>query len=123
MFQLNKKTILMIFISCLITVIALSYYLISTKSTPEIDNTKKWYLHGLVYNDVFNQFQEELLPYNIKLVSSGCIIGGEEYQRDIRNNQQIYDSAPSELKLLLGNPKSRIWVEIKVVGSADPTST
>ena len=108
MLQLNKKTIRLIFISCLITVIALSYFIISPKSTAEIDNTKKWYLHGLVYNDAFNQFQQQLLPYDIKLVSSGCIIGGDEYQRDIRNNQQIYDSAPSELKLLLGNPKSRI---------------
>jgi hypothetical protein len=37
----------------------------------------------------------------------GCIVGGAEYEKDIQNNQRVYEAASEDLKRLLGKPRSR----------------
>lgn len=108
MLKLYKPSVRLLFLVLLLAAICFSYFQTSANNTAESATTKKWYVHGLIYQNAFDRFQQELLPYDIQLVSKGCIIGGDEYQKDIRNNQQIYESSPDGLKLLLGEPKSRV---------------
>lgn len=90
------------------TVSALSYYAISSKTIAEDQASLRWYLHGLIYQDVFDNFQKGLVPYKIKVISQGCIVDDDAYKKDIRHNQQVYEAASPELKQLLGEPRSRI---------------
>ena len=96
------------FVVPVITAIALSYYVISSKIIAEDEATPRWYLHGLVYTKNFDELQEKVAPYKIKIVSRGCIVDDDVYTKDIRHNQQMYESASPELKQLLGEPRPRI---------------
>jgi hypothetical protein len=67
----------------------------------------RWYVYGLILHGDFDNFQKQLAPYNIKVMSRGCIVGGEKYEKDIENNQRVYEAASEDLKRLLGKPRSR----------------
>lgn len=96
------------FVVPVIAAIALGYYVISTTIMAEDDATPRWYLHGLVYTKNLDELQEKLAPYKIKIISRGCIVDDYVYTKDMRHNQQVYESASPELKQLLGEPRSRI---------------
>jgi hypothetical protein len=96
------------FVVPVIAAIALSYYVISLKIIAEDEETPRWYLHGLVYIKNLDELQEKLAPYKIKIISRSCIVDDDVYRKDIRHNQQMYESASPELKQLLGEPRPRI---------------
>ena len=107
--RMNFKSIKRIFfVVPVIAAIALSYYVISLKIIAEDEATPKWYLHGLVYIKNLDELQEKLAPYKIKIISRSCIVDDDVYRKDIRSNQQLYESASPELKQLLGEPRPRI---------------
>ena len=106
---MNFKSIKrVLFVVPVIAAIALGYYVISTTIMAEDDATPRWYLHGLVYTKNLDELQEKLAPYKIKIISRGCIVDDYVYTKDMRHNQQVYESASPELKQLLGEPRSRI---------------
>lgn len=106
-FKSFKRIFLLVPACAVVAVIALSYYVASPKIIADDDNTPKWYLHGLVYTKNYDALQKELEPYKIKIISRGCIIDDDEYKKDMQHNQQVYESALPELKLLLGEPRPR----------------
>ena len=106
---MNFKSIKRVFfVVPVIAAIALSYYVISLKIIAEDEATPRWYLHGLVYIKNLDELQEKLAPYKIKIISRSCIVDNDVYRKDIRSNQQLYESASPELKQLLGEPRPRI---------------
>jgi hypothetical protein len=65
------------------------------------DGRPMWFIHGLVYSDDFKIAQQEVDPFKIRLVASGCILGGDEYEKEVKSNNAVYAAAPEELKALL----------------------
>jgi hypothetical protein len=45
----------------------------------------------------FDRLQAEVAPYNIKLIPRSCVVGGEEFDREMLLNKAIYESVPAEL--------------------------
>jgi hypothetical protein len=70
----------------------------------------------------FDRFQEEVAPYNIKLIARSCIIGGEEFEREMLLNKVVYESAPAEISdslrrsSMFGNrdDKPRVDMELQI---------
>lgn len=96
------------FVVPVIAAIALSYYVISLKIIAEDEATPRWYLHGLFYTKDLDGMREKLAPYKIKIISRSCIVDDDVYRKDMRHNQQLYESASPELKQLLGESRPRI---------------
>jgi len=95
-------------IGIVVAAIALTYNVFSLKIIAQDEATPRWYLHGLVYTKTFDELQKKLEPYKIKIISRGCIVDDDVYAKDIQHNQQMYEAAPPELKLVLGEPQPRI---------------
>jgi hypothetical protein len=91
-----------------VAAITISSLISSPKIIVEDDAGLKWYLHGLVYTKNFDELQEKLAPYNIKIISRGCLVDDDVYAKDMQHNQQMYESVSPELKQLLGEPRLRI---------------
>ena len=104
----NKRLFAVLPIGALVIAIALSDFATPLKTFFEDTSSPRWYVYGLVFQDNFDNFQKQLAPYNIKVVSRGCIVGGDEYEKDIENNQRVYESAPEDLQRLLGKPRTHI---------------
>jgi len=103
----NKRLFAVLPIGALVMAIALSDFATPLKTFFEDTTSPRWYLHGLIFNDYFDNFQKQLAPYNIKVISRSCIVGDDEYKKDIENNQRVYEAASDDLKRLLGKPRSR----------------
>lgn len=65
------------------------------------DGRPMWFIHGLIYSDDFKLAQQEVDPFKIRLVASGCILGGDDYEKEVKSNNAVYAAAPEELKALL----------------------
>ena len=103
-----RRVLFLMLVGVVVAAITISSLMSSPKMIVEDDAGLKWYLHGLVYTKNFDELQEKLAPYKIKIISRGCIVDDDVYTKDIRHNQQMYESASPELKQLLGKPRSRI---------------
>ena len=97
----RKVPFLVLFVAVFIW-LGFNYLIISIGMQAQSKQPKHWYAYGLIYKDAFDQFQNKLEPYGIKLEMRGCIVGGDQYRRDMINNQIIFDAASPELKLVLG---------------------
>ncbi len=86
--------------------LVVSYCAISPKRPADQQTSSNWYLYGLVHQKDFDNFQQTLAPHKIKLVSRGCIVGGKVFEKEIKNNQRVYEFASDDLKRLLGKPRS-----------------
>ena len=104
----NKRFFAVLPIGALVMAIALSDFATPLKTFFEDTSSPRWYVHGLIFHGDFDSLQKELVPYNIKVMSRGCIVGGAEYEKDIKNNQRVYEAAPEDLKRLLGKPRTHI---------------
>jgi hypothetical protein len=104
---LNKSLFALLPIGAVVAAIALSAFTTPFKTFFEDTSSPRWYVHGLMFHGDFDNLQKELVPYNIKVMSRGCIVGGAEYVKDIQNNQRVYEAASEDLKRLLGKPRSR----------------
>jgi hypothetical protein len=104
---LNKRFFAVLLIGALVMAIALSAFTTPLKTFFEDTSSPRWYVYGLMFLGDFDNLQKELVPYNIKVMSRGCIVGGAEYEKDIQNNQRVYEAASEDLKRLLGKPRSR----------------
>ena len=103
-----KRVLFSVLVGAVVAAITISSLISSPKMIIEDDAGLKWYLHGLLYTKDLDELQEKLAPYKIKIISRSCIIDDDAYRKDIRSNQQLYESASPELKQLLGKPRSRI---------------
>ena len=103
-----KRVLFLVLVGAVVAAITISSLMSLPKMIVEDDAGLKWYLHGLVYTKNFDELQEKLAPYKIKIISRGCIVDDDVYTKDIRRNQQMYESASPELKQLLGEPRFRI---------------
>lgn len=65
------------------------------------DGRPMWFIHGLIYSDDFKIAQQEVDPFKVRLVASGCILGGDDYEKEVKSNNALYAAAPEELKALL----------------------
>ena len=101
----NRRLFAALPIGALVMAIALSDFATPLNTFFEDTSSPRWYVHGLIFNEYFDNFQKQLAPYNIKVISRGCIVGGDEYIKDIQNNQRVYDSASEDLQQLLGKPR------------------
>ncbi len=104
---LNKSLFALLPIGAVVAAIALSAFTTPFKTFFEDTSSPRWYVYGLMFLGDFDNLQKELVPYNIKVMSRGCIVGGAEYEKDIQNNQRVYEAASEDLKRLLGKPRSR----------------
>jgi hypothetical protein len=104
----NRRLFAVLPIGALVMAIALSDFATSLKTFFEDTSSPRWYVYGLIFQGDFDNFQKQLAPYNIKVMSRGCIVGGDEYKKDIENNQRVYESAPEDLQRLLGKPRTHI---------------
>lgn len=104
----NKRFFALLPIGAVLVAIAVSDFAAPLKTFFEDTTSPRWYLHGLIFNGDFDHLQKQLAPYNIKVMSRGCIVGGDEYKKDIQNNQRVYESVPDELKQVLGKPRARV---------------
>lgn len=102
----NKRFFTVLPIGALVMAIALSDFATPLKTFFENTSSPRWYVYGLMFHGDFDNFQKELGTYNIKVMSRGCIVGGDEYKKDIENNQRVYASASEDLKRLLGKPRT-----------------
>jgi len=102
----NKRFFAVLPIGALVMAIALSDFATPLKTFFENTGSPRWYVHGLMFHGDFDNLQKELAPYNIKVISRGCIVGGEKHEKDIANNQRVYASAPEDLQRLLGKPRT-----------------
>ena len=103
-----RRVLFLMLVGAVVAAINVGSLMSSPKMIVEDDTGLKWYLHGLVYTKNFDELQEKLAPYKIKIISRGCIVDDDVYTKDIRRNQQMYESASPEVKQLLGEPRSRI---------------
>jgi hypothetical protein len=101
-----KRFFAVLSLSALVMAIAFSDYATQLKTFFEERISPRWYVYGLILNGDFDNFQKQLEPYNIKVMSRGCIVGGEKYEKDIENNQRVYESASEDLQRLLGKPRA-----------------
>jgi hypothetical protein len=69
------------------------------------DGRPMWFIHGLIGSDDFKIAQQEVDPFKIKLVASDCILGGDEYEKEVKSNNAVYSAASEELKILLNRLK------------------
>lgn len=76
-------------------VAAMSGYL--AHANAQRDTSSRFYLYGHWLTSDFDRLQAEVAPYNIKLVPRSCIVGGEEFDREMLLNKAIYESVPVEL--------------------------
>lgn len=104
----NKRFFALLPIGAVLVAFAVSDFAAPLKTFFEDTTSPRWYLHGLLFNGDFDHLQKQLAPYNIKVMSRGCIVDGDEYKKDIQNNQRVYESAPDELKQVLGKPRARV---------------
>jgi hypothetical protein len=104
---LNKRFFAVLLIGALVMAIALSAFTTPLKTFFEDTSSPRWYVYGLMFLGDFDNLQKELVPYNIKVMPRGCIVGGAKYEKDIQNNQRVYEAASEDLKRLLGKPRSR----------------
>lgn len=104
----DKRFFAVLAISAVVMAVALSDSVAPLDTFFEDTNANRWYVYGLIRHDDFDQLQKTLAPYNIHVRSRGCIVGGDEYKKDMQNNQRVYESAPDNLKQLLGKPRVRI---------------
>jgi hypothetical protein len=104
----NKRFFALLPIGALVMAIAFSGFAAPLKTFFEDTSSPRWYVHGLIFHGDLDNLQKELGPYDIKVISRGCIVGDGEYQKDIHNNQRVYEAASEELKRLLGKPRTRI---------------
>ncbi len=102
----NQRFFPVLPIGALVMAIALSDFATPLKTFFENTGSPRWYVHGLMFHGDFDNLQKELAPYNIEVMSRGCIVGGEKYEKDIANNQRVYASAPEDLQRLLGKPRT-----------------
>lgn len=100
----HKRFFSLLPIGALVMAIAFSDFTAPIKTFFEGTTSPRWYVHGLISHGDSDHLQHKLAPYNIKVMLRGCIVGGEEYKKDIENNQRVYESAPDDLKQLLGKP-------------------
>ncbi|MEI8403148.1 MAG: hypothetical protein WCG12_20280 [Alcaligenaceae bacterium] len=105
-FETHTYTLLELPIGSIALALMLSYYVILPGSVVETEHSENWYVYGLFRLGDLDERQKELIPYKIRLVSRGCIVGGDEYEKDIKNNQRVHESASDDLKQLLGKPKT-----------------
>ncbi|MBZ1351149.1 hypothetical protein KZZ10_10875 [Alcaligenaceae bacterium LF4-65] len=99
---------------------AIGIYLLNVNV--ERDESTKFYLYGHWLISDFDRFQEEVAPYNIKLIARSCIIGGEEFEREMLLNKVVYESAPAEISdslrrsSMFGNRdgKPRVDMELQI---------
>lgn len=103
----SKRLFAVLPIGALVMAIALSDFATPLSTFFEDTISPRWYVHGLIFQGDFDDFQNQLAPYNITVISRGCIVGGDEYKQDIENNQRVYESASDGLKQLLGKPRSQ----------------
>lgn len=101
----NRRFFAVLPIGALVLAIAFSDFTTSLKTIFEDTTSPRWYMYGLILRGDFDNIQKQLAPYNIKVMLGGCLIGGDEYQKDMKSNQRVYESASDELKLLLGKPR------------------
>ncbi|MEI8403180.1 MAG: hypothetical protein WCG12_20445 [Alcaligenaceae bacterium] len=102
----NTRFFAVLPIGALVVAIALSDVATPLKTFFEdATSSPRWYVYGLISNSDFDNLQKELVPYNIKVMSRGCIVDGDEYKKDIQNNQRVYEAASEDLKRLLGKPR------------------
>ena len=103
----NKRLFTLLPIGAVLVAIAVSDFAAPLKTFFEDTTSPRWYLHGLIFNGDFDHLQKQLAPYNIKVMSRGCIVDGEEYKKDMQNNLRVYEAAPDDLKRILGKPSLR----------------
>lgn len=53
-----------------------------------------WYVYGLIDKKTLEKRQEQLKPFGIMLIESGCTVGGPAYKRDQAYNRTIYEGLP-----------------------------
>jgi hypothetical protein len=102
----NTRTFLGFPIDATMLAVVLSYYVILPNAVVETEHSENWYVYGLIRLDNLDERQKELMPYKIRLVSRSCLVGGDEYEKDMKNNQHVHESAADDLKQLLGKPRT-----------------
>ena len=105
---LDKRFFAVLAISAVVMAVALIDSVAPLETFFEDTNANRWYVYGLIRHDDFDQLQKTLAAYNIQARSRGCIVGGDEYKKDMQNNQRVYESASEDLKQLLGKPRTPI---------------
>ena len=103
---LNKRFFAVRLIDALVVAIALSAFTTPLKTFFVDTGSPRWYVYGLMSFGDFDDLQKELVPYNIKVMSRGCFVGGAEYEQDIQSNQRVYEAASEDLKRLLGKRRA-----------------
>ena len=98
---LNKSLFPLLPIGAVVAAIALSGDVVPLKTLFEDTTSPRWYVHGLIFNGDFDDLQQKLAPHNIKVMSRGCIVGDDEYKKDMQHNQRVYDAGSDDLKRLL----------------------
>lgn len=98
---LNKSLFPLLPIGAVVAAIALSGDVVPLKTLFEDTTSPRWYVHGLIFNGDFDDLQQKLAPHNIKVMSRGCIVGDDEYKKDMQHNQRVYDTGSDDLKRLL----------------------
>jgi hypothetical protein len=107
-FDINRRTCFGLPLSSVVIASALSYYVILPNIVTEPKYSENWYVYGLIFNIDFENIQKKLAPHKIRLVSGGCLVGGDQYQKAMQNNQVVYESATDDLKQLLEKPRSHL---------------
>ncbi len=105
-FASHTRTFLGLPIGATVLAVVLSYYVILPDPIAEAEYSENWYVYGLIRLGDLDERQKELTPYKIRLVSRGCIVGGDKYEKDTKNNQRVHESASGDLKQLLGKPRT-----------------
>lgn len=58
------------------------------------DSQVNWYVYGLIDKKTLEMRQQQLKPFGIVLIESGCTVGGPTYKRDQAYNRTIYEGLP-----------------------------
>lgn len=103
----NKRFFILLPIGAVLVAIAVSDFAAPLKTFLEDATSPRWYLHGLIFNGDFDHLQKQLAPYNIKVMSRGCVVDGGDYKKDMQNNLRVYEAVPDDLKRILGKPSLR----------------